>query len=215
MFAGFYLSFCVSTRNGFEHAFCIYSITISNIVVNALRGASTIIWDSFWPKKYGSITHILDPLSLVQVHMLSQGCLEESRRVNDALERKEIVGKIAAGEKAKHLQALKEVEDARKLLVKEAYARKIAEVNALRESLEKQKVVDSLLLNDRRYRTYTRDEIEVATNFFSESNVIGEGAYGKVYRCNLDHTPVAVKVLSPDTVDKKKDEFLKEVSFSS
>ncbi|XP_031255691.1 U-box domain-containing protein 34 [Pistacia vera] len=149
-----------------------------------------------------------------KVQLLSSGCVEEARKVNAALERKETLSKIAAEEKAKHLQVLKEVEEAKKLLDKEAYERQIAEVKAQKESSEKQKIVDALLYNDRRYRRYTKDEIEVATDFFSENNVIGEGGYGKVYKCNIDHTPVAVKVLWPDAV-KKKDEFLKEVEVLS
>ncbi|KAI9191424.1 hypothetical protein LWI28_008335 [Acer negundo] len=64
------------------------------------------------------------------------------------------------------------------------------------------------------YRRYSREELEAATDFFSENNVIGEGGYGKVYKCNLDHTPVAVKVLWPDAINKK-DEFLKEVEVLS
>lgn len=149
-----------------------------------------------------------------KVHTLSHECLEERRRVNAALERNETLRKIASEAKEKHLQALKEAEDAKHFLVKEAYDRKIAELNVLKESLEKQKIVDALLLNDGRYRRYTRDEIEVATDFFSEFYVIGEGGYGKVYKCSLDHTPVAVKVVSPDAVNKE-DEFLKEVEVLS
>ena len=129
------------------------------------------------------------------------------------MKREETSRKIAAEEKEKHLEALKEVEMARNLLAKEAYERQIAELKALKESLEKQKVVDALFLSDKRYRRYTREEIEVATDLFSETKMIGEGAYGKVYKCNLDHTPVAVKVLHPDASDKKE-EFLREVSFS-
>lgn len=149
-----------------------------------------------------------------KVHTLSHECLEERKRVNAALERKETLRKIASEAKEKHLQALKEVQDAKHFLVKEAYDRKIAELNVLKESLEKQKIVDALLLNDGRYRAYTRDAIEVATDFFSEFYVIGEGGYGKVYKCSLDHTPVAVKVVSPDAVNKE-DEFLKEVEVLS
>ncbi|KAK1550247.1 hypothetical protein Q3G72_016118 [Acer saccharum] len=149
-----------------------------------------------------------------KVQLLSNECHEEARRVNAALDRKDTLSKIAAEEKAKHLQALKEVEDAKDLLVKETYGREVAELNALKESSEKQQIIDALLSSDRRYRRYTREELEAATDFFSESNVIGEGGYGKVYKCNLDHTPVAVKVLWPDAINKK-DEFLKEVEVLS
>ncbi|CAK9177127.1 unnamed protein product [Ilex paraguariensis] len=149
-----------------------------------------------------------------KVHLLSSECLEESKRVNAAMKREETSRKIAAEEKEKHLEALKEVDMARNLLAKEAYERQIAELKALKESLEKQKVVDALFLSDKRYRRYTREEIEVATDLFSETKMIGEGAYGKVYKCNLDHTPVAVKVLHPDASDKKE-EFLREVEVLS
>lgn len=118
--------------------------------------------------------------------------------------------RIAAEEKEKHLEAMKEVERARASLAKETYERQMAEVSALEESSEKRKFVDELFSGDKRYRRYTRNEIEIATDFFSETNVIGEGGYGKVYRCSLDHTPVAVKVLQ-NGADEKKHEFLKEV----
>jgi hypothetical protein len=149
----------------------------------------------------------------LQVELLSSECLEDARRVNATLEREETLRKIAAEEKAKYLEAIREVEEAKRLLAKESYERKIAEWNALKESIEKQRIVDSLFSNDMRYRRYTRNEIEVATEFFSQGNVIGEGGYGKVYKCNLNHTPVAVKVLSHDEVGKKE-EFLKEVPFA-
>ncbi|KAH8505388.1 hypothetical protein H0E87_012589 [Populus deltoides] len=145
-----------------------------------------------------------------KVQLLSLECLEEENKVNAALEREETLKRIAAEEKARYLQAIEEVEEAKDLLAKEANGRQIAERNALNESLEKQKIVDAVFLNDRRYKRYTKDEIELATGFFSDSNVIGEGSYGKVYKCNLDHTPVAVKVFCPDAVNKKQ-EFLREV----
>ncbi|KAM7519654.1 hypothetical protein LguiB_018616 [Lonicera macranthoides] len=149
-----------------------------------------------------------------KLQLLSSDYLEESKRVHEALKREEEFRKIAAKEKEKHLEAVKEVEAARNSLAKESYERKIAELNALKESLEKQKIVDALFLSDKRYRRYSRDEIERATDHFSESKMIGEGAYGKVYKCNLDHTPVAVKVLRPES-SEKKEEFLREVEVLS
>lgn len=118
--------------------------------------------------------------------------------------------KIAAEEKAKYLKVMKELEESKSMFAKESYERQIAELNVLRESIEKQRIVDTLLSNDRRYRKYTMDEIKIATNNFSKDLIIGEGGYGKVYKCNLDHTPVAVKVLHQDAINKKE-EFLKEV----
>ncbi|KAG8657063.1 hypothetical protein MANES_03G036500v8 [Manihot esculenta] len=149
-----------------------------------------------------------------QVELLSSDIVEEAGRVNAALEREEALRKIAAEEKAKYLQAKTELEEAKELLANEAYERQMAELRANKESSEKQRIVDALFMSDRRYKKYTQDEIELATNFFSQSNVIGEGGYGKVYKCILDHTPVAVKALRSDAVTKKE-EFLREVEVLS
>ncbi|RVX05345.1 U-box domain-containing protein 34 [Vitis vinifera] len=129
-----------------------------------------------------------------KVQILSSECIEERRKVNAALEREGTFRKIASEEKAKHLETMEEVEVAKNLLAIEVNGRQIAELHALKESSEKQKIVDELFSSDKRYRKYTKDEIEVATDFFSESRVIGEGGYGKVYKGNLDHTPVAVRL---------------------
>ncbi|KAJ4958826.1 hypothetical protein NE237_025937 [Protea cynaroides] len=149
-----------------------------------------------------------------KVRLLSSKYVEEARKVNDVSEREQCLRKIAAEERAKHLKAVKEVDVARQLLAKETQERQVAEQNALKESAERLKMMDTLLLSDKRYRRYTKNEIEVATGFFSDDKLIGEGGYGKVYRCSIDHTPVAVKVLLPDASDKKE-EFLKEVEVLS
>ncbi|KAH7852081.1 hypothetical protein Vadar_020371 [Vaccinium darrowii] len=147
-------------------------------------------------------------------HFLSSACLEEARQVNVALQRAEDYNKIATEEKRKHLEAVKEIETARNLLAKEAYERQVAVLRSLKESMKKMEIVNTLFSNDRRYRRYTKDEIEMATDSFSETKLIGEGSYGKVYRCNLDKIPVAVKVLRSDALEKIK-EFLTEIEVLS
>ncbi|XP_058105987.1 U-box domain-containing protein 34-like [Magnolia sinica] len=149
-----------------------------------------------------------------KVQLLFTECSDDARKVKVALEKEEISNKIIAEEKAKHLEVSKEIEVARQLLAKEAHERQRAEMSALKESSERKRIVDTLLSADRRYRRYTKAEIEAATDCFSEARKIGEGGYGKVYRCNIDHTPVAVKVLLQDAYDKKE-EFLKEVEILS
>lgn len=150
--------------------------------------------------------------ALLQVNMLSSECLEEARRMNTALQREEMLRKIAHEQKAKCIEAMRDVEEAKRLLKKETFEREIAELKAFKESLNKQKTVDALLSTDMRYRRYTLDELQAATDSFSEHNVIGEGAYGKVYKGCLDHMTVAIKTFRTDALDKKV-EFLREVLF--
>ncbi|KAI3814472.1 hypothetical protein L1987_14112 [Smallanthus sonchifolius] len=149
-----------------------------------------------------------------KVQMISFDRIEETKRINSAVEREEKYRKIASEEKQKHLEAVKEIEMARNLLEKEAHEREIAETKAMKESSEKQQIVDALLVGDKRYKRYTIHEMELATDSFSKNKVIGEGAYGKVYKCSLDHTLVAIKVFSSDTAQKKR-EFLREVEVLS
>ncbi|KAI3906480.1 hypothetical protein MKX01_029095 [Papaver californicum] len=151
-----------------------------------------------------------------KVQALSSECAEDARELRAAIEREELWGQIAIEENSKHLETLKELETAKELLAKEVYERQTAELNLVTDSSERQELIDALILGDKRYKRYSRDEIEAATDFFSEAKKIGEGGYGKVYRCSLGHTPAAVKVLQPDESDKtKKEEFLMEVEILS
>ncbi|GER36020.1 U-box domain-containing protein kinase family protein [Striga asiatica] len=149
-----------------------------------------------------------------KVLLLSSECTQEAQRATAARKREQDLRKIAALEKEKYLEVEKEVETAKALLAKESYERQMAELKARQESLEKKRIADALLSCDQRYRRYTRDDIHMATGFFAEDIVIGEGGYGKVYKCSLDHTLVAVKVLRPDT-SAGKEEFLKEIEVLS
>ncbi|XP_057538612.1 U-box domain-containing protein 34 isoform X2 [Amaranthus tricolor] len=149
-----------------------------------------------------------------KVRILSSECVEEAAKVSAATEREETLRKIAEHEKSKHLQAVKDARAAKNLLAKESYERQIAELNALKEFKERQKIVDALISNERRIRRYTPDEIKAATDNFSVEKVIGKGGYGKVYRGTLDHTAVAIKVLEHDATHKKE-EFLKEIKIFS
>lgn len=150
----------------------------------------------------------------MQVKLLIAECSDDAKKVKDALEREEMLKKIAADEKTRHLEVIKEVEEARQLLAKETHERQRAEMNALKELSERNKLVEALISSGKRYRRYSKAEIEAATDCFSEAKKIGEGGYGIVYKCNLYHTPVAVKVLHQDASDKK-DQFLKEVGLEN
>lgn len=83
-------------------------------------------------------------------------------------------------------------------------------MKALKEAEEKNKILNKLSNSDVRYRKYTIEEIESATDYFAQTRKIGEGGYGPVYKCYLDHTPVAVKVLRPDATHGRQ-QFQQEV----
>ena len=117
---------------------------------------------------------------------------------------------MAELEKAKCKAAIEAAEAAQKLAEMEAQRRKQAEMKAKQEAEEKNRALSALTHNDIRYRKYTIEEIEAATEKFSGSMKIGEGGYGPVYKGKLDHTPVAIKVLRPDAAQGRK-QFQQEV----
>jgi hypothetical protein len=57
---------------------------------------------------------------------------------------------------------------------------------------------------------YSYEEIGKATAGFAEENLLGEGGFGKVYRGVIDHTEVAIKLLSEEGL-QGKDQFQREI----
>ncbi|RWW63523.1 hypothetical protein BHE74_00029289, partial [Ensete ventricosum] len=135
-----------------------------------------------------------------KVQSLSSEYSEVEKKMKNGLERDKV------------LKAIKEVEEAKQVFVKEAQNRHKAE--HVRISSELSETIDGYFLNSKWCRRYSKNEIEVATDNFSEAKKIGEGGCGYVYKCNLDHTPVAVKILRQDARDKEV-EFLREVKILS
>ncbi|KAF3333445.1 U-box domain-containing protein 34 [Carex littledalei] len=121
---------------------------------------------------------------------------------------------IEHSEEAKKVQAAlqREAKDGRKQLTQETLDRYRAEIIANQASMEKSNVVNGSLAREKRCRRYSQEEIEEATDNFSAAKKIGEGSYGNVYRCTLDHTEVAIKVLKQDSKEKME-EFLRELMF--
>lgn len=122
----------------------------------------------------------------------------------------EVALAMAEKEKAKSRAAIEAAEAAKRIAELEAHKRVNAEMKALREGEEKRKALDALAQSDLRYRRYSIEEIEAATEFFAVSRKIGEGGYGPVYKCHLEHTPVAIKVLRPDAAQGRS-QFQQEV----
>ncbi|KAL1207130.1 U-box domain-containing protein 35 [Cardamine amara subsp. amara] len=140
--------------------------------------------------------------------------LEEERKLEEARLAEEAALAIAEKEKAKSKAAMEAAEAAQRIAELEAKKRVNAEMKALKESEEKTKALTALANSDVRYRKYSIDEIERATEYFAEKYKIGEGGYGPVYKCYLDHTPVAVKVLRPDAAQGRS-QFQQEVEVLS
>ncbi|XP_016647171.1 PREDICTED: U-box domain-containing protein 35 [Prunus mume] len=143
---------------------------------------------------------------------LQQWKLEEERRLHEARIAEEAALALADEQKIKCMAAMEAAESAQRIAVLEAQKRRNAEMKALRET-ERKKALEAKTY-DFMYRKYTIEEIEVATNNFSNINKIGEGGYGPVYRGELDHTPVAIKVLCPDAAQGRS-QFQQEVQVLS
>ncbi|VFQ79356.1 unnamed protein product [Cuscuta campestris] len=145
---------------------------------------------------------------------LQQLKIEESQRFEQARSAEEAALKMVEMEKAKCRAALEAAEKAQKIAEMEAQRTKYAEMKVKKETAEKNRALNVLSQSDCRYRKYTIEEIEKATEKFSNSMKIGEGGYGPVYKGKLDHTPVAIKVLRPDAAQGRK-QFQQEVEVLS
>ncbi|KAF9668416.1 hypothetical protein SADUNF_Sadunf14G0001200 [Salix dunnii] len=140
---------------------------------------------------------------------LNRWRIEEERRLEESRSSEEAALSIIEQEKARCREAIEVAEEAKERAAIEAQRRLNIE-KALKEAAKTKRAKDDLSYHDIRYRRYSIEEIEVATQYFSESKKIGEGGYGPVYNCYLDHTPVAVKVLRPDATQGRS-QFQREV----
>ncbi|KAK6911172.1 Protein kinase domain [Dillenia turbinata] len=118
--------------------------------------------------------------------------MEEERRLEEARHAEEAARAIAEKEKQKYRAALEAAEAQKRIAEMEMKKRVSAEMKALQVEEEAKTLMGSS--HHLRCRKYNIEEIEEATEFFSETRKIGEGGYGPVFKCYLDHTPVAVKV---------------------
>ncbi|XP_015078121.1 U-box domain-containing protein 35-like isoform X2 [Solanum pennellii] len=129
---------------------------------------------------------------------LNQWKVEEGSRFKQSRISEEAALAMAEMEKAKGRAAVEAAQKSQRLAEIEAKRRKYAELKARRETEEKNLAINDLSRNEICYRKYTIEEIEKTTKSFSNSEKIGEGGYGPVYKGRLDHTPVAIKVLRSD-----------------
>ncbi|XP_051151151.1 U-box domain-containing protein 35-like [Andrographis paniculata] len=129
--------------------------------------------------------------------------MEEQKRIEEA----QIAEEGEEKHKSRSMPVMDHSEASQRIAELEAQKRINSEMAALKEAEERS-------APECRYRKYTIEEIEVATEYFSKSRKIGEGGYGPVYKCYLDHTPCAVKVLRPDATHGRS-QFNQEVEILS
>ncbi|GLU21878.1 hypothetical protein SLE2022_379900 [Rubroshorea leprosula] len=139
---------------------------------------------------------------------------EEERRIEEARLAEDGAKAILERERTKCRAAVEAAEAAKRIAELEAQQRVNAEIKAIKEAEDIKKMLDTLAQSNVRYRKYTIEEIEAATDFFSQSRKIGEGGYGPVFKCHLDHTPVAVKILRPDAAQGRS-QFQQEIEVLS
>uniref|UniRef100_A0A5B6YJP8 RING-type E3 ubiquitin transferase n=1 Tax=Davidia involucrata TaxID=16924 RepID=A0A5B6YJP8_DAVIN len=142
------------------------------------------------------------------------------RRLEEAVKLKEINAKeaeakeLAIKAKDKHETARRDADYVNECVEREAAERKEAEIKALRETKEKEKLENALVGPVLQYQKFTWVEIVSATSSFSDNLRIGMGAYGTVYKCSLHHTTAAVKVLHSKEAHRTK-QFQQELEILS
>lgn len=135
---------------------------------------------------------------------------EEEQKLEEARLAQEAAMAIAEQERARCRAAMEAADAAKRIAELESHKRATLEMKAVKEAEEMQKALKNLAQSDIRYRRYSIEEVESATEHFAQSRKIGEGGYGPVFRCRLDHTSVAVKVLRPDATQGRT-QFQQEV----
>ncbi|KAK7401437.1 hypothetical protein VNO78_12921 [Psophocarpus tetragonolobus] len=145
---------------------------------------------------------------------LSKRRSEETMKMKEIIAKEEKAKELAKLEREKYQDASREAAYLKESAEREASERKETELKAIRAAKEKEKLEDALSGSTPQYRKFTWDEIVSATSSFSEDLRIGMGAYGTVYKCNLYHTTVAVKVLNTNE-NRKSKQFQQELEILS
>ncbi|XP_068329315.1 U-box domain-containing protein 35-like [Pyrus communis] len=130
-----------------------------------------------------------------KINNLNKRWLEEAVRLKEinSMEEKAIVS--ATQEKEKYESAKREADYMRECVEREVAQRREAEMKAMHDAKEKEKLEQALVGPVQQYQKFSWDEIVTSTSSFSEDLKIGMGAYGTVYKGSFHHTTAAVKVL--------------------
>ncbi|XP_022994981.1 U-box domain-containing protein 35-like isoform X3 [Cucurbita maxima] len=149
-----------------------------------------------------------------QVRHLNKQRSKEAKKLEE-MNNKEVSAKEFAREERANVEALRrEAKFVREGAETEGIYRKEAETKAVQDAKEKGKHESALHGYLQQYQHFEWEDIVCAASSFSEDLRIGMGAHGAVYKCNLHHTTVAVKVLHSRD-DHKKTPFLQELEILS
>lgn len=184
-----------------------HTLQSKNVEAKLRRMKQTIgMYNRTWKGAYTAIKKVkeIHQCKLEETPKFEIACLLEDAALNMSDEKEMYIYRAAfeAAEKAEKLAKL------------EAERRRHAELKAKRDAEAKHRALEVLSHSDVRYRKYTIEDIEAATNHFSDSLRIGEGGYGPVYSGTLDHTKVAIKVLGLGAAQGNK-QFQREVEVLS
>ncbi|XP_050385376.1 U-box domain-containing protein 35-like [Argentina anserina] len=149
-----------------------------------------------------------------KISNLSKRRLEEAARLKEISASEEKAKELAIQEKEKYEAAKIEADYMRQCVESEASQRREAEMKALHDAKEKEKLENVLIGPVQQYQKFRWEEIVSATSSFSEDLRIGMGAYGTVYKSNFHHTTAAVKVLHSEE-NRQTKQFLQELEILS
>ncbi|KAL3524129.1 hypothetical protein ACH5RR_016963 [Cinchona calisaya] len=144
---------------------------------------------------------------------LNKRRLEGTIKLKEISLQEEEAKELAKHEKESYETAKREADYMKECAQREAVQKRGAEVKALREAREREKL-ENALVRVHQYQKFTWEEIMSATSSLSEDLRVGMGAYGAVYKCSLHHTTAAVKILHSNDACRTK-QFQQELEILS
>ncbi|VVA91663.1 unnamed protein product [Arabis nemorensis] len=139
-------------------------------------------------------------------HLQGPTAIAGTEKLEEAKVAREMLRALSEMDKQKTQTASQADEMAHRLTEMEKQKRRLVEMQARFNEQE--------MDNNVSYRRYSIQDVEGATDGFSDDLKIGEGGYGPVYQAVLDNTSVAIKILKSDVSQGLK-QFQQEIEVLS